>query len=160
MINFNHLTAYSFVAAQLNRKIFIVVGVYCALPSGIKFHSNFLLRYFWSNLDTMELKTLKRNYQIFVAIGICEPPSDIRFVKKTLHICVYTIVCALLLATIVSCTFFVLEFISIDFERASNAMYPVAATFGMLCTMIISFRYRKELSKTFMELSAMHDRSK
>lgn len=107
-----------------------------------------------------KLKTLNRNYRIFVIIGVCAAPTYTSSFKKCGYICLATFICISYIITIIASSLFVLQCEPIDFGRRMNASYPAITVFGTFCTMVITFCYRKNLQKTFLQLHQLFETSK
>lgn len=77
-----------------------------------------------SEQNMLQLKTLDRNYRIFVTIGVCAAPSSTSLLKKCGYISLGLVICLSYVITTIASALFVLEFMHKDFGRALNATYP------------------------------------
>lgn len=110
--------------------------------------------------DMVELKALKRHRELFVAIGVCASSNNTTLPKKILNIFLGIIICSIFILTMISSLTYLYKNIQSDFGNAMSGIYPAAAVFGLLCTMIGTFYYRQDLLDTFSNIQEIYDGSK
>lgn len=109
--------------------------------------------------NMLKLKTLDRNYRIFVSMGVCAVSKDNPLHKECCYILIFFAICLTFVATEISSLCFLYKYLSIDLTLSLTALCPAAAVFGTCSTMIITFYYRRDLLETFLGLQELHEKS-